>query len=108
MSTGPFVWHALGGLGLALPFVVASAVLAQGDGPWRAALQPHSGWLAWPLLALMLGGAAVAIWPLWHARRWGWANAAIGSALAVISLALLGGFAEELMRCDLLHLRNCD
>jgi hypothetical protein len=110
MSMRSFVRHALGGLGLALPFVIANAALNQGDGPWRAALQPHSGWLVWPLLALMLGGAVVAVWPLWHARRWGWgwANAVIGSALAVISLVLLGVFAEELLRCDLMGLRNCD
>ncbi len=99
--------HALGGLGLALPFIIANAMLNLGPG-WSAVVRPHSGWLVWPLLASMFGGAVVAAWPVWQARRWHWSNAIIAIVLAVTSLALFGVIAEELVRCDVMLLRNCD
>jgi hypothetical protein len=99
--------HALGGLGLALPFIIANTVLNLDPG-WSAVVRPHSGWLVWPLLALMFGGAVVAAWPVWQLRHWHWTNAIIAGVLAAISLALFGVIAEELVRCDVMLLPNCD
>jgi hypothetical protein len=56
----------------------------------------------------MCVGAVVASWPMWYRRQWYWLNGIISIVIAVISVTLIGAFADEFMRCDMLTHPNCD
>lgn len=99
--------YALVGIVLTLPFVLGNLIVSHHVTPWDSYIQAAPGVL-WLVLTLMLVGAVVAGWPLWHQRQWYWLNGIISIIIALISMIVIGAFTDEFIRCDLRMLPNCD
>jgi len=117
LSTHPWLAALLGAL-LVLPFVALNAVVAQRIEPLFSVLRPgvHSGPFEYVVLAVVLVllpvGAGVALLPLRRAADGRRRFPPLNLALAVL---LVGAFAlisaelgQEIYRCDVLGLPNCD
>ena len=101
---------ALVGLGLALPFVVLNAIVV-------TRLEPVYSMIPAVLLytsVLLIGlGAVVTAWPtLWRGpdgrRRIYVVNALLAVVLSAVFVLLVVGLGEEIYRCDILDIPNCD
>ncbi|MCE2852931.1 MAG: hypothetical protein ACK5C8_11505 [Roseiflexaceae bacterium] len=99
--------YAIGGVLLTLPFVLGNLIVSQHFTPWDNYIHAVPGVL-WVALTFMCAGAVVASWPMWYRREWYWLNGIISIVIAVISVTLIGAFADEFMRCDMLTHPNCD
>jgi hypothetical protein len=109
---------ALTGLAFALPFLVLNAIVGGRVEPFFSLLRPgvHTGPLEYPLLAVVLllpAGAVVALRPALQAgadghRSYPLANMLI-AALLVAAFLLIGFvLGQEIYRCDVLGIPNCD
>lgn len=98
--------YACGGIAFVVPFVIANIIVV-GRHATGAALQT-APWVPMMFLLLMFVGAVVASWPIWRQRHWYWLNGIISIIIAVISIVLIGAFAEEFLRCEILAQPNCD
>jgi hypothetical protein len=112
-------WAAVAGLALALPFLALNAVVAERIEPVFSVVRPgdHAGPLEYPLLLIVLlllpVGAAVALSPMWREggdgpRAYSLANILVAALLITAFLMLAIGLGDEIYRCDVLHIPNCD
>jgi hypothetical protein len=109
---------AIAALLLALPFVLLNVVVSARIEPlhgWITRLEVHNiggygpgFFLLVVLLLLWPIGAFVAVRPLLRERRWRVINLALGGLLLVGFLFVGGTLGEEIYRCDILRVPNCD
>jgi hypothetical protein len=103
---------------LSLPFLLINAVVATRAEPvygWLRGLETltfgNYGLGFFLLVALLLlwpVGAFVAVRPLFRERRWRIVNLALGAVL-LVGFAYVGfALGEEIYRCDVLSIPNCD
>lgn len=102
------------GIALALPFVIANALVAVQSELFLSLLRPfgqttsYEQLLVLVLIALVGVGGVVAFVPVLKDRRLYIINAIIG--IAFIAFALFGGYAlgYDFYKCDILKIPNCD
>ncbi len=97
----------------ALPFVVANIIAVTGIAPaysWLVGLGPH---IIFAVLVLGFVGGVVALVPLFQkgadgTRRFFVLNALIGVGLILFFTVIGYALGEEIYRCDVLQIPNCD
>ncbi len=114
---------ALNGLLLALPFMLLNAIASNRIEPFYSLFQigAPGGLVANPIgtlaligsLLLLPVGAFVAVWPMLHqpagdVRRIPAINVALALIMIVLFVLIVGAFASEFYRCDILGIPNCD
>jgi len=105
---------AAAGLACLAPLLAMNAVVSLRLEPYLTWLRPdtHSNPREWTLiviaLLLMPLGAFLAARPLWTQRRFFWLNASLALALVVLFSLLSFGIGEEVYRCEVLGIPNCD
>lgn len=110
---------ALTGLVFALPFLVLNAIVGARVEPIFSVIRPgaHTGQLEYPLLALVLlllpVGAVIALQPALRGgsggRRWyPIANLLVAALLVAAFVAISFVLGQEIYRCDVLGIPNCD
>ncbi len=112
---------ALLGAMFVLPFVVLNLTVVFRIEPLFSVIRPgvHTGPFEYPLLILALlllpAGAAVALAPVWHpawrrgtVRRPPVANIVIALLLVVSLVALAVPLGSDIVRCEVVQVKNCD
>ncbi len=110
---------ALTGAAFALPFLVLNAIVGARVEPFFSLLRPgvHTGPLEYPLLALVLlllpVGATVALQPMLRPgvegrRSHPVANVLVAGTLIAVFAMLTVVLGEEIYRCEVLGIQNCD
>ncbi len=109
---------ALTGLLFALPFILANFVVALRLQPlytWLGSVETLQQTPVLPLLLLLLFpvGAFVAARPLLEKdskgkRQFYILNAALATTLIVLFVVMFSALGEEIYRCEVLHIPNCD
>lgn len=100
------------GIALSLPFVVANFIAVTGLEPvysWLVELGPYG---VFTLITLGFLGGVVALLPLCTKGQTGYQvfvlNAVIGVTLIVFFIFVGFALGEEIYRCDILRIPNCD
>lgn len=110
---------ALTGAAFALPFLVLNAIVGARVEPFFSLLRPgvHTGPLEYPLLALVLlllpVGAIVALQPMLRPgargqRSYPVVNMLLAALLVAVFAMLTVVLGEEIYRCEVLGIPNCD
>lgn len=109
---------ALIGASAMLPLVALNTVVVYRLDPWFSIIRPgvHTGPFEFPILIaailLLPLGAVVSLSPLWGIaagrRRFPVVNIVVALALVAAFVALAIGFGSDIVRCDVLQIRNCD
>ena len=110
---------ALAGLALTLPMALLFAAAYLGLGPvgaWLRAVLTVDGIQPSPVghvymlggLVLLIPAFAIAAWPIVRRREVRAANVAALAVIGVLIFATWGGLAEEVVRCEVLGIPNCD
>ncbi len=102
------------GIALALPFLIANALVAMQADFFLSLLRPlgqttnYEHLLVLVLIALVGVGGLVALLPILRNRRLYVVNAIVG--VAFVWFALFGGFelGKDFYHCDILKIPNCD
>lgn len=101
------------GLIFALPFAIANTIAVTGAAPmysWLVGLGPY---IIFAVLALGFIGGVVTLVPLFRkdvngTRRFFVFNALVGIALILFFTVVGYALGEEIYRCDILKIPNCD
>jgi hypothetical protein len=100
------------GVLLALPFLIANAVVALRIEPFYSVLGTFGFWSTpWTvgfLLILILAGALIALRPVVRDRKFHSVNTLVALVLVVSFMILSSAIGEEVYRCDVLKIENCD
>ena len=110
---------ALWGVALAVPFLVANAIVGNRIEPFFSLIRPglHTSGREYVVLAvtlaLLAAGAVIAGRPLFQRgtdgrRHFHLLNALVSAALCLFFIALVVGLGSDIYRCDVLQIPNCD